>query len=83
MISEKQNDKVVELLTPPLLLQRRAPGLGVSSVRFEPEGAAELVRLASQPPSQEAVRQMIQNIAGFFSQVAAWDEQQAPERKAA
>jgi hypothetical protein len=50
---------------------------------METEGSAGPLRLLDRPTSPETARQMVQNIAGFFAQVAAWDAQQARERRAA
>ena len=86
MTSEKRKRKVVEIPTqgdPPRLLQGRTPRLGAMVVLLESEGSAEQVRLLGRLHSPEVARQMIENIAGFFSQIAAWDAQQAQERKAA
>jgi hypothetical protein len=38
---------------------------------------------SNRPPTEEATRQMIQNLAGFFSQIAAWDTRQTSEARAA
>jgi hypothetical protein len=89
MTAEKQIGKLIEVPEPPLFLQQRTRGLGASVIQMDSASSAELVRLVGGPPSQEATRQMIQNIAGFFSQVADWDRReeehrrQTAERKAA
>ena len=86
MTSEKQKSKVVELPTQadnPRLLQRRAPAQTAFVMPMETEGSAGPMRLLDRPTSPETARQMVQNIAGFFAQVAAWDAQQARERRAA
>ena len=86
MTSAKHKGKVVELPTQadnPRLLQRGAAGLETSVICIETEGSAGPMRLLDRPTSPETARQMVQNIAGFFGQVAAWDAQQARERRAA
>jgi hypothetical protein len=86
MTSEKQKSNVVELpwqAGTPLLLQRRAPAQTAFVMPMETENSAEPLRLLDRPTSPETARQMMQNIAGFFSQIAAWDAQQARERRAA
>jgi hypothetical protein len=86
MTSEEQKGKVIDLprhADPPVFLLRRAPGLRALAIYGETEKSPEPVTGAGWPPSPEATRQMIHNIAGFFSQVAAWDTQETPESKAA
>lgn len=72
MSSEKQKGKVVELPTPqvdpPMFIQRRTRTLRASVRDADAENSGDLVRLAGQTLSQEAHRQRIQNLAGFFSQ---------------
>ena len=85
MTSAKHKSKVVELPTladNPRLL-RGAAGLESSVICMETEGSAGPLRLLDRPTSPETARQMVRNIAGFFAQVAAWDAQQARERRAA
>ena len=68
---------------PPPLLQRRMPGISVSVKCMEAERSTDLVGWLARAASPETTRQAIQNIAGFFSQIAVWDAQQTPERRAA
>jgi hypothetical protein len=86
MTSEKRRRKVVELLTPQadsLQLFTGAPGLEASVIRTDTEGSPGPLRLLERSTSPETARQMVENIAGFFSQVATWDAQQTLERRAA
>jgi hypothetical protein len=83
MTSEKQKRKVVELPTQADSSPLRALAQAAFVMPVETKNSAELLKLLDPPPSHEATRQMIHHIAGFFSQVAAWDAQQTRERKAA
>jgi hypothetical protein len=54
-----------------------------SSIRIDNEIPAKRMNVLDQPATEEVTRQIIQNIAGFFSQLAVWDAQQELERKVA
>jgi hypothetical protein len=86
MTLERQKNKVVELLTNvdvPPLFQRSAQAFVASVVPVENECCGGPASLLYRSASAETARQMVQNIAGFFSQVATWDAVQCRERRAA